>query len=261
MRRLDGLRTKRAGFVGAAGDPIQSIFGSNLAVYWSAQDSLLTAGTEVRFLPSRIAPTTITLAPAISTARPQYIASDPVFAGKPSVKCIPTQLLSNVAMPAGLLPAGCHPTIWMVGCVDAFPSGGGDYVLMGLRQSVDWDCALRQVDEVGSRFSLRFVNNHGNSDSLGPNSTTMLTTPFVIASLLWDYDDSELWMNKVSYDPVGSGGSATPGDVVAVALNSNALKLQSGYTRIALAGICTETPTPQQLAALWDYAHANYGVP
>lgn len=233
----------------------ESVFGSNLIDLWYPADAALS-GTDVTSLTGQLYG--LALTPS-GTAYPTYNASDANFNGKPSISCFQTgnKYLRNNALPTDFAPAGNRPFVWAVGrWREAQPFATvADQCGLALREAGgSWDNTVRGIYN-GQIAARVYVGANYFSYSGVYN-----TSAHLIGGHVHGTNGSSVCFDGALLDSKPAGNAALPGALDVIWIGANGVGSEAGNFDFAVAGVCLNPPTADEIAAAYQVAARDFGI-
>lgn len=224
---------------------VAGILGANLVDYWLAEDAQLVEGA-VQAVTGRIGGYTLSAADAAH--RPVWTANNANMNGHPSLggTIADGQRVENTALPA-IIPAGSLPFIFSVVSFTDFVSGlDQPFAIVG---SAAWVMEARKSYHNLFRAVL-YDSGQGQGVVNGP-AVAANQTPHIVGGIATNpgihiWHDGALSTAYFNADPLACD------NVTRVSMG--------GACEIALLGVCLAKPSDTELAALYAYVQAEYGV-
>lgn len=234
---------------------IESALGANLVDIWYPADAALSGSDVTSLVGQRYG---LSLTPS-GVAYPTYNASDANFAGKPSISCYQTgnKYLRNNALPTDFAPAGNRPFAWVIGRwrdTQTFPVVA-DQCALSLRESGgNWDSTIRVL--YANDFALRVYFG----TNLYSQTGTYDTDAHVLGGHLDVVNGSSLFFDGSLVGTNASGTVALPDALDVIWIGANGVGSEAANFDFAVAGVCLNAPTAQELAAFYQAAARDYGL-
>ena len=222
------------------------IFGANLRDYWDAADATDIVSGRVNSLDGHLTGLTLT---KHSTLGLLHQASAPLLNGHPAMEIALGQTLRNMTVPAGWIAAGSRPCMWSIGY---FRSTDTYARYIARLATSGWSVRIGFVSSGFATYLQAGSNYYAIS-----TTTPEVNVPYVIT---WQVMNSalNLWVNGTVLKSAVASNTALPADLTEVYFGDWTSPAQ--FT-CAQSGVTFDTPTDEQLAALYAYAQAKYGVP